>query len=89
MSHSQPYRGRCILVAFVLVLGFGAVLSRLIDLQVLQAAKLGERAEQQHQKSAVVEGRRGGIYDRQGKILAMNMEVPSVYGVPTSVEHPG
>jgi len=89
LSQAKPYRGRSLVVAFVLVLGFGAVLSRLIDLQILQAAKLGEKAEQQHHKAAVVEGRRGGIYDRQGRILAMNMEVPSVYGVPTSVEHPG
>ena len=89
MNQAKPYRGRSLVVAFVLVLGFGAVLSRLIDLQVLQAAKLGEKAEQQHHKAAVVEGRRGGIYDRQGRILAMNMEVPSVYGVPTSVEYPG
>lgn len=89
MSQAKPYRGRSVVVAFVLVLGFGAVLSRLIDLQVLQAAKLGEKAEQQHHKAAVVEGRRGGIYDRQGRILAMNMEVPSVYAVPTSIEHPG
>ncbi|MBI3603041.1 MAG: penicillin-binding protein 2, partial [Nitrospirae bacterium] len=31
---------------------------------------------------------RGGIYDRQGKVLAINMDVPSVFGVPTSLENP-
>jgi cell division protein FtsI (penicillin-binding protein 3) len=72
-----------------LVLGFGLVFVRLVNLQVLQAAELTVRADRQHQKTVTLEGVRGTIYDRRGKVLAMNMEVPSVFGVPTSLDDPG
>ncbi len=68
--------------------GFAVVLGRLVHLQVLQAAELSVKADRQHQKSVTVEGNRGAIYDRRGKVLAMNMEVPSVFGVPASLENP-
>ncbi|MER3422435.1 MAG: hypothetical protein C4293_03590, partial [Nitrospiraceae bacterium] len=64
------------------------ILYRLFHLQVLQAAELTVKADRQHQKAVVVEGARGAIYDRRGKVLAVNMDVPSVFGVPTSLENP-
>ena len=39
-------------------------------------------------ETVTVEGSRGSIYDRRGKVLAMNMDVPSVFGVPTSLDNP-
>jgi cell division protein FtsI (penicillin-binding protein 3) len=68
--------------------GFGVVLFRLVSLQVLQAAELTAKADRQHQKTVSLEGARGTIVDRHGKVLAMNMEVPSVFGVPTALESP-
>lgn len=88
MTDSDPYRGRRILTALLLVVVFGGVLFRLFTLQVLEAADLALKAERQHQKSVTVEGNRGGIYDRNGKVLALNIEVPSVFGVPNAVEEP-
>ena len=76
------------MVAAVLFVAFGTVLFRLFDLQVLQAEKLTLKAERQHRKSVTVEGRRGTIYDSRGKILAMNMDVPSVFGMPRSLKDP-
>jgi cell division protein FtsI (penicillin-binding protein 3) len=72
----------------LLLCGFGGILFRLVTLQVLQAAELTARADRQHQKSVAFEGARGTITDRHGKVLAMNMEVPSVFGVPTALESP-
>jgi cell division protein FtsI (penicillin-binding protein 3) len=72
----------------VLLGGFGIVLFRLVTLQVLQAAELTEKADRQHQKTVSLEGARGTIVDRNGKVLAMNLEVPSVFGVPTDVDSP-
>jgi cell division protein FtsI (penicillin-binding protein 3) len=72
----------------VLLGGFGIVLFRLVTLQVLQAAELTVRADRQHQKTVSLEGARGTIVDRNGKVLAMNLEVPSVFGVPTDVDSP-
>jgi cell division protein FtsI (penicillin-binding protein 3) len=72
----------------VLLAGFGVVLFRLVTLQVLQAAELTARADRQHQKSVTLEGARGTVTDRHGKVLAMNVEVPSIFGVPTSLDSP-
>jgi cell division protein FtsI (penicillin-binding protein 3) len=72
----------------LLLCGFGVVLFRLVTLQVLQAAELSVKADRQHQKTVSLEGARGTIVDRHGKVLAMNVEVPSVFGVPTTVDSP-
>ena len=84
-----PSRRRWIVMSVGLMLGFVLVFVRLVNLQVLQAAELTVKADRQHQKSVTLEGARGTIYDRHGKVLAMNMEVPSVFGVPTSLDNPG
>jgi cell division protein FtsI (penicillin-binding protein 3) len=84
-----PYRGRRIVVACALVAGFMLVIVRLVNLQVTQAAELTVKADRQHQKNVMLEGARGTIYDRNSKVLAMNMDVPSVFGVPTSIDNPG
>ena len=81
-------RNRRYVMLLVLLCGFGVVLFRLVTLQVLQAAELTEKAGRQHQKTVSLEGARGTIVDRNGKVLAMNLEVPSVFGVPTDVDSP-
>jgi cell division protein FtsI (penicillin-binding protein 3) len=81
-------RGRRYAVILVLLSGFAVVLFRLVTLQVLQAAELTVKADRQHQKTVSLEGARGTIVDRHGKVLAMNMDVPSVFGVPTALTSP-
>jgi cell division protein FtsI (penicillin-binding protein 3) len=68
--------------------GFAVVLIRLFNLQVLQAAELTVKADRQHSKTVTLEGPRGTIYDRHGKVLAINVEVPSVFGVPALLDNP-
>jgi cell division protein FtsI (penicillin-binding protein 3) len=81
-------RGRRYVLLLLLLCGFGVVLFRLVTLQVLQAAELSAQANRQHQKTVSLEGARGMIVDRHGKILAMNVEVQSVFGVPNTVDSP-
>ncbi|TKB90494.1 MAG: penicillin-binding protein 2 [Nitrospira sp.] len=81
-------RSRRYVLLLLLLCGFGVVLFRLVTLQVLQAAELSVQADRQHQKTVSLEGARGTIVDRHGKILAMNVEVPSVFGVPNTVDSP-
>lgn len=83
-----PSRSRRYLLLLLLLAGFALILFRLVTLQVLQAAELTARADRQHQKSVTLEGVRGTVTDRHGKVLAMNMEVPSIFGVPTSLDSP-
>ncbi len=88
MKQADPYQGRKVAVTVLMMLGFIVVLYRLFNLQVLQAAELTAKADRQHRKSITIEGARGGIQDRHGKVLAMNVDVPSVFGVPTSLDDP-
>ena len=83
-----PSRGRRYILLHLLLAGFGVILFRLVSLQVLQAAELTARADRQHQKSVTLEGARGTVTDRHGKVFAMNVEVPSIFGVPTSLDSP-
>jgi cell division protein FtsI (penicillin-binding protein 3) len=88
MTKSDPLRHRRVFIGVLLMLGFGGILARLFFLQVLHAAELTAKADRQHQKTVTVEGGRGAIVDRQGKVLAVNMDVPSVFGIPTSLDNP-
>jgi cell division protein FtsI (penicillin-binding protein 3) len=88
MNTSDPLRSRRVFAAMLLLLGFASILTRLFYLQVLHAAELTAQADRQHQKTVTVEGGRGAIVDRQGKVLAVNMDVPSVFGIPTSLDNP-
>jgi cell division protein FtsI (penicillin-binding protein 3) len=81
-------RGRRYVLLLLLLCGFGVVLFRLVTLQVWQAAELSVKADRQHQKTVSLEGARGTIVDRHGKVLAMNVEVPSVFGVPNTLDSP-
>src|SRR2546430_8326928 len=81
-------RGRTVGGGVVLGLGFLIALGRLFHLQVLHAEELAQLAGRQHQKILTVEGGRGAISDRNGKILAITMEVPSVFGAPKYVSDP-
>lgn len=87
MAGSLARRRRYVLL-LLLLCAFGMVLFRLVTLQVWQAPELSAKANRQHQKTVSLEGARGTIVDRHGKILAMNVEVQSVFGVPTTVDNP-
>ena len=47
-----------------------------------------QRARQQHEKIITLNSNRGAILDRQGKPLALNLDVPSVYATPSSLDNP-
>lgn len=78
----RAFLGLCFLV------GFAILLFRFFDLQVLQAETMMQRARQQHEKIITLNSNRGAILDRQGKPLALNLDVPSVYATPSSVDNP-
>ena len=77
-----------IVVAVLLGLGFLVSMGRLFHLQVVRAPELAHLAGRQHQKTLTVEAGRGAIYDRNGKVLAITMEVPSVFGAPKFIPDP-
>jgi cell division protein FtsI (penicillin-binding protein 3) len=58
---------------------------RLVQLQVVRYGEFHERAQKQQQRTFEVSPRRGNIYDRNGRELAMSVNVDSVFAVPSEV----
>ncbi len=69
----------------ILFLWLGAVIFRLVELQVVQYGDYQQRASRQQQRTIDVSPRRGIIYDRNGHELAMSVNVDSVFAVPSEV----
>ena len=81
-------RGRILAVLLVMALGFALVALRLVYLQVYESSELAQRAERQQERLVKLEPKRGTIYDRMGRELAVSLDVDSVYGVPSRIDNP-
>ena len=81
-------RGRILFVLLLMGAGFAAVGLRLVHLQIIEHGELSRRAERQQERLVKLEPKRGTIFDRRGRELAVSVDVESVYGVPTEVENP-
>lgn len=84
----QQVRIRIISVACFLLFCGGAIMARLYYLQVVDHQKLASRAASQIHEEIRIAPKRGDISDRHGRKLAVNVEVGSVFGVPSRVEDP-
>ncbi len=78
-------RVRIVLLGVAACLWLGLLLVRLVDLQVLRHAELARRAERQQQRTLEVTPKRGVIYDRNRRELAVSIGVDSVFAVPAEV----
>ena len=81
-------RGRILAVLLLMGMGFACVVLRLVYLQVYQRAELSVRAERQQERVVKLDPKRGTIYDRMGRELAVSLDVDSVYGVPSGIDNP-
>ena len=63
------------------------ILSRLFFFQVLKASEYKKIADKQGQLHIKLEAKRGIIYDRNGKELAINLPVESFFAIPESVSN--
>jgi cell division protein FtsI/penicillin-binding protein 2 len=78
-------RKRTVILNTVIVFGFFAVVLRLTDLMVFNHTLYSERAKSQQVKSEEIQVRRGNIYDRKGRALAVNLDLESLYCDPEEV----
>src|ERR1700745_2002912 len=63
-----------------------AICGRLIYLQIFNYGKFARQAEHQQQREIPLSAKRGVIYDRAGRELAMSVMVDSAFAVPTEVK---
>ncbi|GAC1536091.1 MAG: penicillin-binding protein 2 [Herpetosiphon sp.] len=94
VATTQPHgisRTRINVVLLVCVLLSLLTTRKLVTIQVIKQANghdLAARAEQELTKYVVLQPRRGTITDRNGIVLAMNVDRDSLYIDPTAVKEP-
>jgi len=85
----KPYNGpRLYLVVGLFGLCFGAILVRLVIVQVFQHAYLRDLAARQYSRQITLHPERGRILDRHGRVLATSVPVPSAYAMPQEIDRP-
>ena len=83
---STPIRNtRLYLLGAILLFWGGVICLRLVYLQIFRYGDFEQRAQHQQQRTADVAARRGVIYDRSGRELAMSTSVESVFAVPSDI----
>ncbi len=88
MEGRRP-RTRILSLAFLVLLGLGAVLGRLIELQIVQYRDYLARAHRQQQRIVEVNPPRGVLYDRNLHELAMSIPEDSCFAVPAEITDAG
>jgi cell division protein FtsI (penicillin-binding protein 3) len=76
---------RLYLLASILVLWCGGICLRLVYLQIFRYGSFEKRAIHERERTEEVSARRGIIYDRAGRELAMSISVDSAFAVPTEI----
>jgi cell division protein FtsI (penicillin-binding protein 3) len=79
MTAPRGRRARVVVVAALLSLFFALLLARAVDLAVLRGPEFERQAAGQHRKEVALVPHRGEIVDRHGDLLALSLDVPSVY----------
>ena len=87
-SETQRKNGRFIFAVVCIACGFVVLASRLVILQVVEFSDFSREAQKQHQTIRSVEPGRGTIYDRRENVLAINSDVPSLFGDPLQCPDP-
>jgi cell division protein FtsI (penicillin-binding protein 3) len=86
VKEKRGIRFRVYLVALFFLFGLGIILARAYQLQVLKRDEYAALARAGYEGSVKLLPKRGTIYDRQRRELAVSVEVESVYAHPKQVE---
>ncbi|MEE0264129.1 MAG: stage V sporulation protein D, partial [Acutalibacteraceae bacterium] len=76
-----------VLLALLLVFGFGLAIARLFYFSIIRGDELQQRAYSQQLNDTTISAKRGVIYDTNGKILAQSATVWQVVLVPKYIEN--
>ncbi len=76
---------RLYVLAGILALWCCGICMRLVYLQIFRYGSFEQRAAHQQNRTEEVSAKRGVIYDRNGRELAMSISVDSIFAVPSDV----
>jgi len=79
------FRRRIEALTGVIVLGLLLLMVRVVDLQWLQSDRLRDLADKQRERQYTVQAPRGPVYDRNGRVLAESIQVPSIAAIGRDV----
>ncbi len=82
-KRAQKVRLAIVCLSYLIILLI--ILFHLFDMQVLNNRDYIKLADSQHQLTLILNPQRGLIYDRNQKVLALSLKVPSVYAVPRAI----
>ena len=82
LNNGEASRKRTVILNTIIIFSFGVVFFRLTDIMILQNGYYTEKAKSQQVKTEDIQARRGNIYDRKGREIAINLEMESLYCDP-------
>jgi len=86
--HLYSFKTRLLSVLVVFGLCFITALGRVFYLQIIKAQYYTDKAKSQHQRTVKLEPRRGRIVDKNGRILAVSIQLESLYAKPAKIDSP-
>lgn len=84
---TQATKRRGALVFLIGIAFWLLIITRLFYFQVLKGEEYKKIAHKQHQLHIKLEANRGLIYDRNGRLLTLNLPVESFFAIPESVKN--
>src|SRR5712691_11787192 len=85
---ARARKARLVLLAVVVGAGLLTLGARCAHLQVLRGPSLLDQARSQQEKTITLDPHRGPLLDRNGKELALSLDVDSIFADPTEVGDP-
>ncbi len=83
--NSNSTRNRLYILSALLVLWCGGICFRLVYLQIFRYDAFLKQAARQQTRTVEIAAKRGLVYDRAGRELAMSKAVDSVFAVPSEI----
>jgi cell division protein FtsI (penicillin-binding protein 3) len=91
----NPFKKKRIRLWRVVIIGvffsilYGTIAARAIYIQVFKRSWLSEKAADQYERSFIFNGKRGIIYDRNHREMAVSIDVPSIAAYPAHIKDVG
>lgn len=79
---------RIFLLSVIFIIIFLILIYRLYNIQIAGSSVLNELARKEHIASYILDGKRGIIFDRNLKKLAVNIESKSLFAMPYKIDDP-
>jgi len=84
-DHRLLIRGRLTALGVIMAVILLVLQLRLIDVQLVQGGRLQQMAQRQQLATLSLQPHRGRLLDRRGRLLAINVDAPSIYAVPSAI----